>query len=341
MRSVYNKILLLGGAALLTAACQNSGTNSYASPSTHPDNSPTNSAPAYSVPASEQNQQTSGSYEEFKQDYNDEDVKFAVHNMQYMMANNSKRRFAINNYFADFENRKGPIKAMNMLLIAGRSSDMPMPTASEYEDYKRAYYEQFGVNVSSWTPQQMADARFGHKLDPLFFDVSNPAGIVFLVMHEAGKAIDPSDFEKHMETWSLAQNKSGYIEAFKNSSGHYPRDVFEFDQARQNVIREDQQSTYGSTSYVKERRSGSITGETRTREFNPLQTPGDPRSIIPRQNANENQREMSRQIDRGTQQQLQRDAERTRQMINQGANQVGGQVKGTLDNILKPKKDKQ
>lgn len=240
-------------------------------------------------------------YQEFRRDYRDNDILSAANDIRNMLERGSGGN-EIRNYFANFEERRGSMRAVNALLIASKPSGVPIPADFQYEDYLIAYFKESGVDASSLTPQELGEIRFGRRLDSSFFDFSNPLGIGFFIVHSIAKDLAPSDFERGMTTYAAAQRGIGFLDSFKNANGHYPRNVQEYEQAREYVLREEQLRPSPSLDMSDYTRTESPSGTVESRSFELGDAQGDPRSSNsqPRVDENQQRRERAQQMDEDT-----------------------------------------
>ena len=225
----------------------------------------------------------SGLYNIFLRHYNMQIIQSEATELSNMIDNGSSG-MDIKNNIEDFSRRSGSLAGLNALFIASMPRNASMPTGIEYEEYVKAYYEETGVNVSGLTLDELDGMLFTHNMDAAFFDPTSKIGIAMLATRYAGKALGPSDYDRHVDRWNRAQHYSGNIQTFINQTGRKPNheELYNLSwQGASGAVREDKVRTiYGTPGYVNERRSGSAAGETVTREV-PLDSPGDPRYATP------------------------------------------------------------
>ncbi len=263
------------------------------------------------------------------------------------VANDTNSFFAIESP----EGRRGILKGLEnvmgthytLMAFADMSSGGMIPENMRM-DYLREYSRETGkdfLNAYADDPEGFERILFNDGvLNLVVLPPTDPRGYLLVGAKAALKSVardlkqDP--YSKHIERMNRIEQGSGWINAFRSRTGRYPTShefVNLYAQGAAGAIREDQLRTHGNPAYVNERRSGSITGETVSREYSPLGMPGDPRAVGARPSPNNGQ-EMSRQIDQATQQGL----ERGRQMGNQAeerARQMGNQIQNQLGNIFK------
>ena len=223
-------------------------------------------------------------------------------------------------------------------LLISQAPNIPLPPQGD-EKYDRILIkmsEKYGMNLRGLeNDQEQLRRAFFYSVVPIV--VRTPEG---LAMYFAGDVVNSILEQTGNDEWTsfardvLAQVDPA-VEAYVRQTGKAPTK----ERAQQLLMQgytaalyENEIPTYSSPDSIKERRSNSITGETVTREFNPLETYGGPRASNPQPSYENRQHEMSRQIDQSSQQAVREGAEKTRQMFNQGVNQLG--------NIFAPKQDK-
>lgn len=251
-------------------------------------------------------------------------------------------------FLRQLEGSIGTYDAMRTFLQFQAPPGFTMPTGSEYIEYVREYAREVertnpGMGERALTryaddPSGFFAALYGRSLDPAFLNISDPMSLVAVSAQLALRHAGKSDFERHMDRWDRAQRNSGFLAAYKNATGNYPRTEEELWSAQNNVVREDQlrdtpgqrvpttmsyDPLSGSSTESRQFSPGSVTGNPR---YNTPYQPSQPRNFFDqqgRQNLNEFRQRAPQDLQRGVQQ----GAERGRQMLNQGINQLGNMLK--------------
>ncbi|KHO48248.1 MAG: hypothetical protein QT00_C0001G0262 [archaeon GW2011_AR5] len=244
----------------------------------------------------------------------------------------------------ELEKTIGTDNALRAFLQAQAPPGFTMPTGSEYVEYVRQYameVERTNPGMGERALTRYADdpggffkAVYSRSSEPVFLDISNPKSVVGASLVMTLKRLGRSDWERHMDLWNRAQNKSGFIAAHMNATGRYPQTEEELWSARNNVVREDKIPARGSGDSSNYGSWSSQSGSGSSRTFNPVDVPGDPRYLNSRPPP-QTIRESAGQMDRATQQGIMQGAERSRQMINQGISQ-GGRAVGEMLRMPQP-----
>lgn len=243
----------------------------------------------------------------------------------------------ISNYLRQLQESIGTYGAMRAFLQFQAPPGFTVPTGSEYVEYVRAYASEVArtnpelaeriLNRYADDPDSFFAALYGRSLDPVFLRFSSPKSLAAVSLMMTARGFSKGDWQRHLEFWDRAQNRIGFLAAYKDAAGAYPRNEAELWSAQNNVIREDRLRTIQSPDTSIYRRSESPYGATESREFNPTQVQGDHRLLSSRpMTGNQQQQERARQMDQATQQGV----ERGRQMFNQGINKAGEALKNIL-----------
>ena len=287
-----------------------------------------------------------GLYQNFKADYNDPNFMFQESALRSLIDNGADG-YRIKQYLNDISHDGSPQKAFDMLFIASGLPNVPMPTDVEFEEYARAYFkESRGIDISALSPEGRQRMLFSHDMDARFFDPSNPVGITLLAIRYVGSSLGPSDRERHVARWAAAQHNSGFLDAYKNARGHYPITNEEINQARQNVISQEQLRPIKTPNYTSTVRS-SPTATTESRNIVIGETESEARSRYMREQTQQRTQSIGQQRHDSYQragEDLNRAVEVARQrggqIITQGANGVIDAGRGILGEIQKAQEQK-
>lgn len=240
-------------------------------------------------------------------------------------------------FLRQLEESLGAYDALRAFLQFQAPPGFTMPTGSEYVEYVQAYARKIeqtnpgmgerALSRYAGDPEGFFAALYGRSLDPVFLNISGPKSLAVVSLMMTARRLDKSDFERHMEIWDRAQRHSGFISAYKNATGYYPRTEEELWSAQNNVVREEQLRPTQSQDTSIYGRSESPYGTSESRSFELGEVPGDPRSLNSQPSVDENQQQQERkqQIDQETQDTIRRE----------GGKVIDG-ARNFLENLGKP-----
>jgi len=237
-------------------------------------------------------------------------------------------------FFNGMLDRLGPDTAVDAFLIS-QTPNIPLPPQGD-EKYIRILdimSEKEGMNLSGLKNNQYLFKRAFFQSAAGSFMLTSPEAFA---LKFGGDVVNSVLEQTGNDEWSVffkdvLAKVDPASEAYFRQTGSVPTKERAAQLLRQGytaVLYENEIPTHSSPSYYNEQRSGSITGETVTREV-PLDSPGDPRYATPQPNYGRPQQDFNQNM-----QKAQDDARRAAGQAIQGAGRAAGPTIDALKKIL-------